>query len=287
MRVHWIESGITGGFTNLSSWQIFKHFRLPESHAQEQRSAKANDDFSLFSNRISYAGWSWQLPSPCDLQPSSESFFCKTLHAFYEKQLRNHPRQEIVNSSLVHEVDTSIHSPRDAILPFKRPLAPKDGQPPVPPRCDLNTGKFCHLDDGSIHPAVPRGVAYNAESGCGHAEERIGPHVVMVGDSIAAEQFEVLFGSSAQFRGAVEDGFNAGYWQGGHVRTACGVHVSTYRSNRLQVKGGAGPNPCWVRGVCRSDVAIINYGAHASGIERFTSDFKTVDHENSHYAMSV
>jgi hypothetical protein len=225
-----------------------------------------------------HIGWSWRLPSPCALQPPSETFFCETLHAFHEKQLRDHPRQINVNSSLGHEADSSSKSPSDASLSATRLLASKDGQPPVPPRCNLNSGKFCRLEDGSMHPAVRRGGAFNVEGGgCGHAEERVGPQVVLVGDSIVAGQLQALFGSSAQFRRATEGGANVEHWQGGHVRTACGVHVSTYRSDRLQFKGGASPNPCWVPGVCRSDVAIINYGAHASGIERFTNDFKTVN----------
>jgi len=201
------------------------------------------------------------------------------LHAFHEKQLRDHPRQNVPNSSSDYNLNTQSQSSTDvSSLSTTRFLVSRNNQPPIPPGCNLNSGKKCRLQDGSIHPAVRRGGAFSFEKGsCGHAEDRVGPHVVLVGDSIVGGQLQALFGSSAQFGGVVEGEATVEHWHGGHVRTACGVHVSTYRADRLQIiKEGLGPNPCWVAGVCRSDVAVINYGAHASSIERFTNDFKSV-----------
>ena len=224
------------------------------------------------------AGWFWRLPAPCSLEPASELFFCETFHAFHAKQLRSHHHQVKAGSPLGHEMASTSQSPLEAILAIKRErsLVSKKDQPPIPPRCNLNSGKNCRLNNGSMHPAVRLGGAFKEADMCGHADQRVGPHVVLVGDSIIAGQLQALFGSSTQFRMVAEGADGIEHWRGGHVRSACGVHVSTYRSDRLQVKGGTSPNPCWVPGVCRANVAVINYGAHASGLERFTTDMTAV-----------
>ena len=51
--------------------------------------------------------------------------------------------------------------------------------------------------------------------------------------------------------------------------------------------GGAAPNPCWVAGVCRANIAVINYGAHATGVDRFKTDMKTVRNKHLSLLLSI
>jgi len=58
---------------------------------------------------------------------------------------------------------------------------------------------------------------------------------------------------------------------GSHV---CGVEIRSYRSDRLHEHQKDGTPVGWVEAVCGATVAVVNYGAHANGVNDFEKNVK-------------
>ena len=65
------------------------------------------------------------------------------------------------------------------------------------------------------------------------------------------------------------DHFFSSFFAGANAETLPAAAITSYRADRLKsVDRASGQALPWVAGVCRSTVALVNYGAHASGVER-------------------